>query len=138
MSQAENKLFNKSRLKMQNEYNGSLLYRNNSGALKDKMGTLVRFGLGNDSKQLNEVWKSPDSVGGTRILITPEMVGRTFLVLTGFEDKAPGWKLRPSDKRGIAQHACIMDWRNAGGIAGFITDPSHVDYFIREFINGKV
>lgn len=138
MSKAENKLFNQTRLRMQNQHNRSLLYRNNSGALPDKTGQLVRFGLGNDSQQLNKVWKSPDSVGGTRITITPEMVGRTFLVLTGFEDKRPGWKLLPSDARGHAQHACIMDWRNAGGIAGFITEPEHIDYFIQEFINGKV
>lgn len=133
MSQAEKKLFDDSRLRVATQYNG-LLYRNNSGALPDKTGTLVRFGLGNDSKQLNEVWKSPDSVGGIPITITPEMVGKTFLVLCGFEDKKPGWKLTAGDKRGQAQHNCIMDWLQAGGIAGFITDVSHIDYHIAEFI----
>lgn len=133
MSKAEKKLFDASRLHLQDAY-GGLLYRNNSGALPDKTGTLVRFGLGNDSKQQNEVWKSPDSVGGTPITITPEMVGKTFLVLTGFEDKKPGWHLTPGDKRGQAQYNCIMDWRLAGGIAGFITDVSHIDFYVQEFI----
>lgn len=137
MSQAEKKLFDLSAVKMQREYKG-LLYRNNSGALPDRTGTLVRFGIGNDSKQLNEVWKSPDSIGGTPILITPDMVGRTMLVLTGFEFKKPGWHMTPGDKRARAQHNCIMDWIDAGGIAGFVTDVSHVDYYIQEFIkNGK-
>ena len=136
MSKAEKKIFNDSCKLVQRKYNG-FLYRNNSGALPDLTKRLVRFGLGNDSKELNAVWKSPDSVGGIPILITPDMVGRTMLVLCGFEDKKPGWKLTPGDARGQAQYACIMDWRAAGGIAGFITDVSHVDYFIQEFINGK-
>ncbi len=133
MSKAEKRLFDQSRLFVQDNY-GGVLYRNNSGALPDKTGQLVRFGLGNDSKQLNEIWKTPDSVGGIPITITPEMVGKTFLVFAGFEDKKPGWKLLPSDKRGQAQHACIMDWRGYGAIAGFITDVSHIDYFVQEFI----
>lgn len=133
MSKAEKRLFDASRLHVQNVY-GGVLYRNNSGALQDANGTLVRFGLGNDSQQQNKVWKSPDSVGGIPITITPEMVGKTFLVFAGFEDKKPGWKLIPSDKRGHAQNACIQDWRDAGGIAGFITDVSHIDYFVQEFI----
>lgn len=137
MSVAEKRLFDKSCMKMQREYDRSLLYRNNSGALPDRTGQLVRFGIGNDSAQLNKVWKSPDSIGGTRITITPDMVGRTVCVLTGFEFKRPGWKLTPGDKHAQAQYACIMDWRDAGGIAGFVTDPEHVDYYIREFINGK-
>ena len=137
MSKAEKRLFDDSRAHVATHYNG-LLYRNNSGALPDKEKNLVRFGLGNDSKQLNEIWKSPDSVGGIPITITPDMVGRTFLVLCGFEDKKPGWTLRPSDARGHAQNNCLQDWRQAGGIAGFITDVSHIDYYVQEFIrHGK-
>lgn len=136
MSKAEKRLFDQSCMHVQRKYKG-LLYRNNSGALKNERGQLVRYGIGNDSMQLNAVWKSPDSIGGIPILITQEMVGRTMLVLCGFEDKKPGWHLTPGDKRGQAQYACILDWRQAGGIAGFITDVSHIDYFVQEFINGK-
>ncbi len=137
MSKAEKKLFDDSRKHVAETYNG-LLYRNNSGELKDRQGNPVRFGLGNDSRQLNEIWKSPDSVGGIPITITPDMVGRTVLIFCGFEDKAPGWKLIPSDKRGHAQNNCLQDWRQAGGIAGFITDVSHIDWYVQEFLkNGK-
>ena len=39
------------------------LWRNNSGAYLDEMGRQVRYGLCNDSKQLNARFKSADLVG---------------------------------------------------------------------------
>lgn len=98
---------------------GCQLMRNNSGALKDLTGRLVRYGLGNDSKARNDKIKSSDEIGFTRIVITPEMVGRTIAVFTAIEVKAPGWVFNARDKREAAQLAFIEWIRAAGGIAGF-------------------
>lgn len=98
---------------------GVWLMRNNSGSLQNEKGQWVRYGLGNVSKQFNEVCKSTDEIGITQVLITPEMVGRVLGVFTAIEVKPPGWKLLPSDKRGKAQLAFMNRVRACGGIAGF-------------------
>lgn len=90
------------------------LMRNNSGALKDMTGRLVRYGLGNVSKQHNDKIKSSDLIGFT-------IIGARA-IFTAIEVKAPGWKMIPSDKRAYAQKNFI-DWVNMhGGIAGFCTN----------------
>lgn len=94
------------------------LWRNNSGACRDETGRLIRYGLGNDSAKINAVWKSPDLVGITPILIRPEYVGRIFGVFTGVEVKKEGWR-GPSNKREIAQDAFHSTVRAAGGISFF-------------------
>jgi hypothetical protein len=71
---------------------GLRLYRNNSGAYKDDTGRWVRYGLANDSKQMNELMKSPDLVGWRRTLITPAMVGTSFARTVLREVKEPGWQ----------------------------------------------
>ena len=50
---------------------GVRLFRNNVGALVDSRGVPVRYGLANDSKQLNEVMKSADLIGWRPLLIEP-------------------------------------------------------------------
>lgn len=105
---------------------GALLYRNNSGAFVDERGRQVRFGLGNDSAQLNKQIKSSDLIGVTPVVITPEMVGRTVGVFTALEVKEPGWHLTPGDQRGQAQLRFINLIRSVGGFAGFVTDPAEV------------
>jgi hypothetical protein len=42
---------------------GILLFRNNVGALQDEVGRWVRYGLANDSRQLNKRFKSGDLIG---------------------------------------------------------------------------
>ena len=53
-----------------------ILMRNNSGALPDKNGRTVRYGLGNISREHSDRIKSSDLIGITRVVVTPEMVGR--------------------------------------------------------------
>lgn len=96
-----------------------ILMRNNSGALKDIDGRVVRFGLGNISNKHSDKIKSSDLIGLTRITITPDMVGHTVAVFTAIEIKSPTWKSSPTDKRERAQRA-FTDWiKNCGGISGF-------------------
>lgn len=101
---------------------GAQLLRNNSGALKDQTGRLVRYGLGNTSKQHNDQIKSSDLIGFTKVLITADMVGKTVAVFTAVEVKGSDWKPSPVDKREIAQRT-FLQWILAnGGLAGFAWD----------------
>lgn len=102
------------------------IWRNNSGACEDKTGRLVRYGLGNDSAQLNAVIKSSDLIGITPVIVTAEMVGQTIGVFTALEVKAPGWVLRPSDARGLAQAKFHDIVKKAGGYAGFVSHPDDI------------
>lgn len=112
---------------------GHKLLRNNSGAYSDDTGRVIRYGLGNDSKQLNDVYKSPDLIGWTSVTITPEMVGRHVAIVTGAECKGSDFKGKPRNKREEAQENFLADIRKAGGIAGFVA--SEEDYYtlIREW-----
>jgi len=96
---------------------GMWLLRNNSGALTDVNGRLVRFGLGNDSPATNKKIKSSDLIGVWE--------GRAVAI----ECKHPGWKnpfsphntyLKPTDRE-TAQWKFIKLWRSHGGLACFAT-----------------
>jgi hypothetical protein len=102
------------------------LWRNNSGAYMDDHGRMVRYGLANESAQENRVIKSSDLIGITPVLIQPHMVGYHLGVFTAYEVKPSGWKLRPSDKRGLAQQNFHDIVRASCGFAGFVTDPSDI------------
>ena len=101
-------------------------WRNNSGACTDDTGRLIRYGLGNDSAQLNAQIKSSDLIGITPTLITPGMVGYSLCVFTAYEITPSGWTLRPGDKRGLAQARFHDIVRAACGYAGFVTDPADI------------
>lgn len=99
---------------------GAALWRNNSGAVTTDDGRHIRFGLGNDSKRLNTVWKSSDLIG-----ITPmqsSAPGQVFGVFTAVECKKPGWS-RPKNKREEAQLAFLNTVKSMGGLALFATSP---------------
>lgn len=102
---------------------GAQMWRNNTGAFQDETGRWIRYGLCNDSKQVNERIKSSDLIGGVPITIQPHHVGQTFAILTAIECKRPGWHLTPGDKRGQAQQRFIDLVVGIGGFAGFVTGP---------------
>lgn len=105
---------------------GAQCWRNNSGACTDDTGRLIRYGLGNDSAQVNAVIKSSDLIGIVPVQIQPHMVGYYLGVFTALEVKKPGWHLTPGDKRGQAQARFHQIVRDACGFAGFVSDPSDV------------
>ena len=107
--------------------NGCTLMRNNSGSLIDTEGRPVRFGLGNISAKHNENSKSSDLIGITKIVITPDMVGKTVGVFTAVEVKKEGWKeSKKFDKREQAQSNFITWVKSLGGFAGFCSDADRV------------
>lgn len=88
---------------------GTPLLRNNNGACYSDTGRLIRYGLGNTSKDINKVFKSSDLIGINPIIITRAMVGRTIGQFMAVEVKPTNWVARESDDRYIAQRNFI-DW----------------------------
>lgn len=68
-----------------------VLWRNNVGALLDERGVPVRYGLANESKAMNETFKSSDLIGIRRRIIQPHEVGCMFGQFVAREVKEGGW-----------------------------------------------
>lgn len=104
---------------------GLVLWRNNVGALQDKAGRVVRYGLANDSKQLNETIKSGDLIGWQTVTITADMVGQRFARFVSIECKEVGWEFGRAGReteqgeREWAQHRWAQMVTAAGGVACF-------------------
>lgn len=111
-----------SMVRLEASQKGVKLFRNNVGALQDKTGRLVRYGLANDSQQMNEVIKSHDLIGWRRRLIEPWMVGHVIAQFTAREVKAPGWQYT-GEGREPAQLAFGNLVNADGGDAAFATGP---------------
>ena len=78
------------------------LWRNNTGALRDSRGQLVRYGLCPGSSDL---------IGFRSIVLTPEMVGQRVAVFAAVEVKD---RSRPTQQ----QEAFIALVQRGGGMAG--------------------
>ena len=81
------------------------MWRNNVGACTDDTGRLIRYGLGNDSAQLNAVIKSSDLIGITPVAAFLASTGRweRLGVFTALEIKASDWRFSERDERATAQ-----------------------------------
>jgi hypothetical protein len=99
---------------------GFPMWRNNSGALQDKAGTLVRFGLANESKAENAINKSSDYVGCRPVRVTPRMVGSLFGLFVAREMKEGGW-VYTGTGREVAQRHFGMNVIRLGGDFRFAT-----------------
>lgn len=97
------------------------LWRNNRGAGKIDDGRFVRFGLGNESSQLNDTLKSSDLIGWRTITVTPADIGRRIAQFVSREIKHPTWHLTPGDKEAHAQAAWLALVLADGGDAAFAT-----------------
>ena len=99
---------------------GVRLFRNNVGALVDDRGVPVRYGLANDSKQLNEVLKSADLIGWRPLLIGPQHVGTVVAQFVSREVKEVGWRYT-----GTGREVAQLNWAQlvtqGGGDAAFCT-----------------
>jgi len=78
------------------------LWRNNTGALVDRQGRLVRFGLCRGSSDL---------IGLRSVEITPAMVGQRIAQFVALEVKGPGGALRPE------QRSFLRTVEQLGGLA---------------------
>ena len=108
-----------------------ILMRNNSGALLDSEGRLVRFGLGNVSKKHQDRIKSSDLIGFKKVRITPDMVGKDVAVITVIEVKKEAWNPdKKFDKRETAQSNFITWIKNNGGLGGFVNCAEKLEYIL--------
>ena len=102
------------RVRTEESKRGTRLFRNNSGVAVDRYGRPVRYGLANDSAQLNRRVKSSDLIGIED--------GGKFVSL---EIKRPGWVYR-----GTAEEMAQLNWitfiNAMGGRAKFVS--SLTDY----------
>ena len=114
------------------QYGG--LLRNNSGVYNpdDPPTPWTRWGLGNDSKKINEVRKSSDLIGCTAVVITPEMIGHTVAVLTVVEVKKQGWRWSATNKNKAQLN--FINWvLSNGGIGCFAQSVFDYRKAIQEF-----
>ena len=96
------------------------LFRNNTGALLDMQGRLVKFGLCKGSSDL---------IGFRSITITPDMVGQKIAVFTAIEVKDKG-------KATVEQKNFINIINNAGGYAGVaknVNDAKKILYMDKKY-----
>lgn len=96
-----------SRVRLAAAQAGYLVFRNNVGAMQDETGRVIRFGLANDSKKMNESIKSCDLIG-----LKPN--GQFW----ARECKHADWVYR-GDDRERAQLAFIELVNSQGGDAAF-------------------
>lgn len=99
---------------------GARLWRNNVGATMDADGRFIRFGLCNDSKEMNRQIKSSDLVGIRRVRVEPYHVGGFIGQFVAREIKAPGWKFSGTDRE-VAQLRFLELVVSLGGDAAFAT-----------------
>ena len=108
---------------------GGHLWRNNNGAFKDDYGRWIRYGLNNDSEQVQRRAKSSDLIGPLPRLIKPHHVGETWGVFAAIECKPPDWS-GPSSDHELAQARFIGLVLAAGGIASFVNSKEGARYVI--------
>lgn len=96
------------------------LWRNNVGALQSVEGNWVRFGLANESKNMNGYIKSGDLIGIKPIKIRECMVGMTIGQFISREVKESNWKYSGTDRE-RAQLRWIEVITGMGGDACFAT-----------------
>jgi len=99
---------------------GARLWRNNVGATYTDDGNFLRFGLANDSTDLNKILKSSDLIGIRPRVVTPAMVGVTIGQFLSREIKPHNWKYRGTDRE-VAQLNWIKLINSFGGDASFAT-----------------
>jgi hypothetical protein len=119
---------------------GMKFYRNNNGAMQDKTGRVVFYGLrypSKGSKKLNDTEKSPDYIVAVPIRITQAMVGHTVCVMGGFEAKKEDCRLdsllKNEKSHESGQNRWLTRLLQLGGIAGFFRNNSDIDQIIANF-----
>lgn len=97
---------------------GGILWRNNVGAFKDDHGNFIRFGLANESSQMNKKIKSSDLIGISPLQITQHHIGQTIGQFVAIETKAPNWAYRGTERE-AAQMKFLQLVIAKGGIGYF-------------------
>lgn len=86
---------------------GWRLWRNNVGACKTDTGSFVRYGLCNETAEINKQIKSADLIGIKPVLITESMIGMTIGQFVSREVKRRGWSYK-----GTSAEKAQLAWAN--------------------------
>lgn len=97
---------------------GLRLWRNNLGAVYTEDGRFIRYGLANDTKQMNEKIKSSDLIGIRPVTVEQRDVGRVIGQFVAREVKAGSWNYSGT-KREEAQLNFLNLVLSLGGDAAF-------------------
>lgn len=105
---------------------GNRLWRNNVGVAQriDKNtgnSIPVRYGLCNESKQMNKQIKSSDLIGIKQVLITQDMVGTKIGQFWAPEIKKGDWRFTGTERE-LAQLKFHQIVNDLGGCAKFVND----------------
>lgn len=107
------------RLRVDASRKGWRVFRNNIGAGKVD-GQFLRWGLANDSAQLNDRLKSSDLIGIRPVTIRQQDVGTVIGQFVSIEAKRVGWKYSGTSRE-VAQLAWLKVIASMGGHARFST-----------------
>lgn len=104
------------RIRLEASTKGMRIWRNNRGACIDDKGNFIRYGLANDSVQMNDKIKSSDLIG-----IRPLRVGGlTIGQFVAREVKPTGWRYTGTPRE-VAQLKFLELVASMGGDACFAT-----------------
>lgn len=109
-----------SQVRLEASRKGGRLWRNNVGAGYAEDGSFMRWGLANDSAQVNKVIKSADLIGLRPVLIKQQHVGLVLGQFVSREVKAAGWRYSGTDRE-VAQLNWATLVNTLGGDAAFAT-----------------
>lgn len=116
-----------SRVRLKASQYGMRVWRNNVGVMFDPdRSVYVRYGLANESKQQNEVFKSGDLIGIRPRIIQKDDLGMLFGQFVSWEIKHGAWKPSPNDEHEKAQANWARLIRSLGGEARFISSEAQV------------
>lgn len=106
-------------VKLEASQKGHRLWRNNVGATYTTRGDFLRYGLANESANMNAIIKSADLIGIRRVLITQAMVGTVIGQFLSREIKSGNWKFSKKSEHDAAQLAWAELINSLGGDACF-------------------
>lgn len=106
------------RIRLEATRKGCRVWRNNVGGTYTEEGSFLRYGLANDSKQMNDLVKSSDLIGLRPLLITQNHVGQIVGQFIAREVKAADWSYSGT-KREEAQLNFLNLVASLGGDAAF-------------------
>ncbi len=106
-------------VKLEASQKNARLWRNNVGAYSHN-GGFIRYGLANESQQINQQIKSADLIGIRKVLITQEMVGTYIGQFLSREVKRANWEYS-GDNYEMAQLQWAQLILSFGGDACFAT-----------------
>ncbi len=98
------------RVRLEAAHKNKILWRNNRGVWQDDYGNWIRYGLANDSIQMNKQIKSHDLIG----------IDKSNGQFISREMKKPGWTYKGTPEE-VAQEVWLQLILSSGGDAAFAT-----------------